>query len=128
MRIATVRLAPGVVGYYDELSRIHLTLSHPSTHIYDYMDTTKLQHSVACGTLKLVDGFLVREETSFEKVETPVIPEVDEKIEEIEPKEEIKEEVVEEIVPEEVVELSEEKPEEEVKKKRKTKKSKKDEE
>ena len=33
-QIAVIRLAPGQVGYYDELSRIHLTIGNPERAIY----------------------------------------------------------------------------------------------
>lgn len=56
--IARVRLAPGNVGYYDDLSKIYLTLSRPEANVYDYMNTTRLIKSVQSKTILLVAGSL----------------------------------------------------------------------
>ena len=54
--IATVRLQPGEVGYYDELSRIHLTVGNPQANIYAGMNCSQLRRSVQSGRLRLVSG------------------------------------------------------------------------
>lgn len=77
--IAIVKLAPGEVGYYDELTRTHLTLGRPSANIYDYMNTSRLRRSVMSKTLMLVAGSLnptsysmnIEEDVVVEK--TPVV-------------------------------------------------------
>lgn len=56
--IAYVRLAPGQVGFYDELTRIHLTISNPQAAILAGMNTTNIKRSVRSGRLILVSGSL----------------------------------------------------------------------
>ena len=56
--IAIIKLASGEVGYYDELTNIHLTLSRPTAKVLDYMNTSKLRRSVMNKVLILVDGSL----------------------------------------------------------------------
>ena len=99
--IAQVKLASGEVGYYDDYSRLYLTISNPIGVIYSGMNLTQIKHSVKSGRLKLISGSLYGEATKPVKVETPV------KIEPVKPVEEPKKEepVVEEVKPaEEVVE------------------------
>lgn len=80
--IAIVKLAPGQVGYYDELSRVHLTMSRPKTTIYDYMNTSAILRSIKNRTLILESGTLnpVSKEASIDEVikeslETPTVME-----------------------------------------------------
>lgn len=90
--IAIVRLAPGQVGYYDELSRVHLTMSRPKATIYDYMNTSAILRSIKNRTLILDSGTLnpvfkessIDETIIIDKVEPLEIPEVmeQEKVEE----------------------------------------------
>lgn len=54
--IAVVRLQPGEAGYYDELSRIHLTIGHPEARIYAGTNCEQLRRSVQSGRLRLVSG------------------------------------------------------------------------
>ena len=99
--IAQVKLASGEVGYYDDYSRLYLTISNPIGVIYSGMNLTQIKHSVKSGRLKLISGSLYGEATKPVKVETPV------KTEPVKPVEESKKEepVVEEVKPvEEVVE------------------------
>lgn len=99
--IAQVKLASGEVGYYDDYSRLYLTISNPIGIIYSGMNLTQIKHSVKSGRLKLISGSLYGEATKPVKVETPV------KTEPVKPVKEPKKEepVVEEVKPaEEVVE------------------------
>lgn len=99
--IAQVKLASGEVGYYDDYSRLYLTISNPIGVIYSGMNLTQIKHSVKSGRLKLISGSLYGEATKPVKVEAPV------KTEPVKPVEEPKKEepVVEEVKPaEEVVE------------------------
>ena len=99
--IAQVKLASGEVGYYDDYSRLYLTISNPIGVIYSGMNLTQIKHSVKSGRLKLISGSLYGDATKPVKVETPV------KTEPVKPVEEHKKEepVVEEVKPvEEVVE------------------------
>lgn len=56
--IGIVRLAPGEVGYFDDLTRIHLTIANPQHPIYAGMNTTNIKRSVRVGRLVLVSGTL----------------------------------------------------------------------
>lgn len=58
IKIAELRLAPGQVGFYDELTNIHLTLTRPFASVYQGMNTSRLQQSVNSGRLILVSGSL----------------------------------------------------------------------
>lgn len=114
--IATVKLSPGEVGYFDDLTRIHLTLGQPRASVYDYMNTTKLLKSVRSKTLILESGTLnpvqkikpivkpivVEEiidpviEPTIDPVTEPVVDITKEVIEEMAVEENIEEVVVEE--------------------------------
>jgi len=59
--IAVVRLAVGEVGYYDNLSCIHLTASEPRRDIIAGTNCTQLRRSVKSGRLKLLSGSLGEE-------------------------------------------------------------------
>lgn len=56
--IATIKLAPGRVGFYDELSRIHLTLGMPSATVYSGTNCARLRRAVRDGVIRLIDGTL----------------------------------------------------------------------
>lgn len=76
IKIAEIRLAPGQVGFYDELTNIHLTLSRPFATVYQGMNTSRLQQSVNSGRLILVQGSLKPEPISLaaeEAVPAPVV-------------------------------------------------------
>lgn len=69
-RIAIIKLARGEVGFYDDLTRIHLTLSRPSADVYDNMNTAKLRRGVSGRVIELVAGSLMptsRKEVEVEK-------------------------------------------------------------
>lgn len=57
--IAVIRLARGEVGYYDELTNIHLTIANNTHNVLAGMNTTNLQKGVRSGRLNLVTGSLV---------------------------------------------------------------------
>lgn len=54
--IATVKLNPGQGGYYDELSRIHLTPGNPIADVLAGTNCTQLRKSVQSGRLRLLSG------------------------------------------------------------------------
>ena len=54
--IATVKLNPGQGGYYDELSRIHLTPGNPIADVLAGTNCTQLRRSVQSGRLRLLSG------------------------------------------------------------------------
>ena len=66
--IAIVRLAPGEVGFYDELTGIHFTRAKPERPIYAGMNTKNLRTGVKYGRLQLVSGTL---STKTKKKEVP---------------------------------------------------------
>lgn len=73
--IAVVRLAPGQVGFYDDLTRIHLTIAKPVEAVYSHMNTEKLKRAVAYRRIILVSGTL-DPETNIEnsiKINEPVV-------------------------------------------------------
>lgn len=122
--IAKVRLAPGQVGFYDELTRIHLTISNPEKFILSGMNVTNIKRGVHSGRLRLMSGSLEPEKKAIikdinvpkvaPKVETPVQPVVEAvapkaEVVETKPVEEVKAEPVAstEVKNEEVVETLE---------------------
>ena len=80
--IATIRLAQGEGGYYDELSRIHLTVGNPQRDVYAGTNCTQLRRSVKSGRLRLLFGSLGEEKkidlgrkgNRFTTPEAPVSP------------------------------------------------------
>lgn len=106
--IATVRLAQGRVGFFDELTRIHLTISRPEAYITSNMNTANIKRAVHQKTLRLVSGSLEPEVASVVELTNgkPVVKEEAVKA----PKVVVPQEVVETTAPvaEEVVEAVEE--------------------
>lgn len=60
--IAVIRLRPGQGGFYDELSRIHLTVGSPEATVYAGTNCSQLRRSVRSGRLALISGSLGTEE------------------------------------------------------------------
>lgn len=56
--LGKIRLAPGEVGFYDELTRIHLTIANPERHVLAGMNTTNIKRAVRSGRLLLASGSL----------------------------------------------------------------------
>jgi predicted ribosome quality control (RQC) complex YloA/Tae2 family protein len=56
--LGLIRLAPGEVGFYDDLTRIHLTIANPERHVLAGMNTTNIKRAVRSGRLLLVSGSL----------------------------------------------------------------------
>ena len=87
---AIIKLADGNVGFYDNLTQIHLTILSPLGRVYEGMNTTNLQRGVACNTIEVLEGSLtstpveekhvvstpMEELTPAEKVEEEKVPEV----------------------------------------------------
>lgn len=59
--IAVVRLTTGESGYYDDLSRIHLTAGDPQREIFAGTNCTQLRRSIKSGRLRLLSGSLSEE-------------------------------------------------------------------
>lgn len=86
--IATIKLAPGEAGYYDEYSRIYLSSTRPDAVIYSGTNCTQIKRSIKSGRLRLVSG-------GFDKpVTEPIIEEqtpiVTEEVKEVSVQEEVK--------------------------------------
>lgn len=106
IKIADIRLAPGQVGFYDELTNIHLTLTKPYGSVYQGMNTSGLQRSVNSGRLILTWGSL-RPTPVAASEEAPISQPVAEKAKAAQlVKEEVKEVAVEESI--QVMNLEEE--------------------
>lgn len=68
--IATIKLAPGNVAFYDEYTKIHLTLNNPYAKIYEGMNLKRIKASVKYGTLRVVVGSLVTDTVTEVPVKT----------------------------------------------------------
>lgn len=67
--IAVVRLMPGQGGFFDELSRIHLTVGNPQASVFAGMNCAQLRRSVKSGRLSLLSGSLGEEIPPFKLVQ-----------------------------------------------------------
>ena len=56
--IARIRLAYGEVGYYDEYSRIYLSVTSPEAYIYPGTNLYQIKKSIKSGRLRLIEGSL----------------------------------------------------------------------
>lgn len=118
--IATIKLAPGEAGYYDEYSRIYLSSTRPDAVIYSGTNCTQIKRSIKSGRLRLVSGGFDKPVTEpVVEQQTPIITEEVKEVPVQEEKAKTEEEVAPTIVTEEQApeEVKEEVPvqEEEVK-------------
>ncbi|MFA1740416.1 hypothetical protein [Lysinibacillus fusiformis] len=65
--IGKVGLSKGRVGYFDELTRIHLTISKPEASVLAGMNTANLKRAIRSGILRLVTGSLELEQNKVVK-------------------------------------------------------------
>lgn len=77
-----VRLAPGRAGWYDEASRLHLTIAKPEAIIEDGTNVTNVKKAVGLKTLLLVQGDLdsdnfISHEIDFTKLKGKYIANLD---------------------------------------------------
>jgi hypothetical protein len=74
--IGIVRLAPGQVGYFDDITRIHLTIASPEKQVTSGMNTTNLKRAVKSKSILLISGNLDPEPVKVEQTVpvTPVVP------------------------------------------------------
>lgn len=112
---AIIKLADGNVGFYDNLTQIHLTILSPLGRVYEGMNTTNLQRGVACNTIEVLEGSLTSDIVEEEPVVSVPMEELTpaEKVEEV--PEVVEPEKKEEDATEEVTEEKAEESEEEVK-------------
>lgn len=98
--IATIKLAPGEAGYYDEYSRIYLSSTRPDAVIYSGTNCTQIKRSIKSGRLRLVSGGFDKPVT--EPVIEQQVPVATEEAKEVPVQEEVKaEEEVTSVVAEE---------------------------
>ena len=108
--IATIKLAPGEAGYYDEYSRIYLSSTRPDAVIYSGTNCTQIKRSIKSGRLRLVSGGFDKPVTEpVVEQQTPVVTEEVKEVsvqeEEVKTEEEVAPTiVVEEQAPEEIKE------------------------
>ena len=103
-KIAEVRLVAGQGNFFDELTRIHLTMGNPIGEIYSGMNLTNIRRAIKAGRLFLVRGSLgpdpspyrlVKENGKYKlSVQKPKMKDTDVKVtkptKEVEPKSEVK--------------------------------------
>lgn len=79
--IATIRLAGGQVGFYDQLTGIYLTQTQPVAHLYAGMNLNQIRKSLKSKRIHLVSG-------SINNSSLPIMKRIEKKAEiEIKPKE-----------------------------------------
>ena len=78
--IAKIRLASGEVGYYDDYSRIYLSVANPEAYIYPGTNLFQIKRSIKSGRLRLIEGSLsepvVEKPVVTSGISTPKAPEV----------------------------------------------------
>lgn len=115
---AIIKLADGNVGFYDNLTQIHLTILSPLGRVYEGMNTTNLQRGVVCNTIEVLEGSLtsdiVEEEpmVSVPMEELTPAEKVEEKVPEVVEPEKKEEDTTEEVTEEKAEEKAEESEEE----------------
>ena len=85
MSIAKIALAPGQLGYFDEISRIRLTAAHPTADIMVGTNTTQIKNDVKKGKLVLLYGTLASTTQHIRKSAARPVPVQPEIVEEPEP-------------------------------------------
>lgn len=58
-----IKLAPGNVGWYDQVTGIHLTLARPMANVKPGMNTTNIKRAIKEGRILLLEGRLEQEVT-----------------------------------------------------------------
>lgn len=71
--MAIIALAPGQVGYYDDLSGLHLSLANREARVLSGMNTAGLVNAVRAGKITVVSGSL-GSETLFVEEDIKAIP------------------------------------------------------
>ena len=69
--IAKIRLASGEVGYYDDYSRIYLSVANPEAYIYPGTNLFQIKRSIKSGRLRLIEGSLSEPVVEAAEVEVP---------------------------------------------------------
>lgn len=68
--IAKIKLAPGRVGFYDPLSRIHLTLGSPYAYVKSGTNCSALRRNVRNGLITIEEGTLGENVLPFKVITT----------------------------------------------------------
>lgn len=77
--IARIRLAYGEVGYYDEYSRIYLSVTSPEAYIYPGTNLFQIKKSIKSGRLRLIEGSLTEpaeKKSVIEKAEENTVSDI----------------------------------------------------
>ena len=56
--LATVKLNAYTGGYYDPITRIHLTIGNPTANLYAGMNLTGIRKAIRLGTLSVISGHI----------------------------------------------------------------------
>lgn len=72
--IATIRLAGGQVGFYDQLTGIYLTQTQPVAHLYAGMNLNQIRKSLKSKRIYLVSG-------SIDNSSLPIMKKIEKKTE-----------------------------------------------
>ena len=67
MQIAVVMLAPGQMGFYDDLSGIHLSLTNKEAKVNRGVNTAGLVRAVKEGKILTVSGSLGSETSTYKE-------------------------------------------------------------
>lgn len=90
--IATIRLAGGQVGFYDQLTGIYLTQTQPVAHLYAGMNLNQIKKSLKSKRIHLISG-------SIDNSSLPIMKKIEKKAEiEIKPKEKKEDKQIEPIL------------------------------
>lgn len=81
--IARIRLAPGQVGYFDEYSRIYLSITQPEADIYPGTNLYQIKRSLKSGRLRLIEGSLSGAVKEIKETTVKESKKVEEKIESV---------------------------------------------
>lgn len=68
-QVAVVKLAPGEIGYYDELSKVVLNVQCPTGIVYSDMNCSRLRQAIMNNQLELVTGTLIPVTTHFNEID-----------------------------------------------------------
>lgn len=56
--LATIKLNSYTGGYYDPITRIHLTIGNPTANLYAGMNLTGIRKAIRLGTLSVISGHI----------------------------------------------------------------------
>ena len=98
--IAKITLAPGQIGFHDELTGITLTVGHPQADIHAGMNTHYIKQAIKDNKITLLYGSLTLRQEQTAVCSRPVIIPIQKEVIKESKKEPIKESVVDTILDE----------------------------